>query len=115
MEGMPNPDGEVPLPVHNEAECSGPIGPKAGPSVGGWRWKLDRFFNSLAFDSRVDGVGGNTSEGLNAAMGQRISTLSITESLFALGRARPGESTTRTLSADEKEGPNFRQYLSLRE
>ena len=95
---MPNPDVEVPLPVHNEAECSGPIGPKAGPSVCGWRWKLDRFFNSLAFDNRVDGVGGNTSQGLNAAMGQRSSTLSITESLFGLGRARPGESTTRHLS-----------------
>ena len=37
--------------------------------MGIWRWKLDRTFDALAFDNRIDGVGGNISQSFDAAIG----------------------------------------------
>jgi hypothetical protein len=49
-------------------------------SVGSWRQELDSAFDPLAFDNRVDGVGGNIPQSLDAAISQRISALPNTES-----------------------------------
>ena len=38
-------------------------------SVGSWRQELDCTFDALAFDNRVDGVGGNISQRLDATIG----------------------------------------------